>query len=129
MIVADSSVWISVFRKEDQPLAAHLRDYIRQGTVIIGDIILLELLQGARDQQHAGVIEREMQEFRILPMLSPTLAVQAATNYRILRSRGVTIRKVADIIIGTYCIEHGHRLLQRDRDFLPMADHLGLQLA
>ncbi|WP_165220967.1 type II toxin-antitoxin system VapC family toxin [Affinirhizobium pseudoryzae] len=129
MIVADSSVWVSVFRREDQVLAERLRNYIRQGSVILGDIILLELLQGARDHQHARVIEMELQELRILPMLSPALAVQAATHYRTLRSRGITIRKTADLIIGTYCIEHGHRLLQRDRDFLPMAQHLGLQLA
>lgn len=129
MIVADSSVWVSVFRREDLSLAEQLRDYIRQGSVIIGDIILLELLQGARDQQHARAIELELQELAILPMLSPALAVQAAAHYRILRSRGITIRKTADLIIGTYCILHGHSLLQRDRDFLPMAQHLGLQLA
>lgn len=129
MIVADSSVWVSVFRREDLSLAEQLRDYIRQGSVIIGDIILLELLQGARDQQHARAIELELQELAILPMLSPALAVQAAAHYRTLRSRGITIRKTADLIIGTYCILHGHSLLQRDRDFLPMAQHLGLQLA
>ncbi len=129
MIIADSSVWIALFRNEDSALVERLRSYINQGRVIIGDIILLELLQGARDHHHADVIELELREFPILPMLSPSLAVQAANHYRVLRSRGITIRKMADMIIGTYCIQHGHRLLQRDRDYLPMAQHLGLQLA
>ena len=31
-----------------------------------------------------------------------------------------------DLIIGTYCIEHGHQLLHRDRDFDHM-QQLGLQ--
>jgi predicted nucleic acid-binding protein len=32
----------------------------------------------------------------------------------------VTIRKTAALIIGTFCIEYGHRLLHADRDFEPM---------
>jgi predicted nucleic acid-binding protein len=34
-----------------------------------------------------------------------------------------------DVLIGTYCIEHGHSLLHDDRDFAPIAEHLGLRLA
>jgi predicted nucleic acid-binding protein len=61
-------------------------------------------------------------------MLTPELAVIAARNYRVLHGLGITIRKVPDLIIGTFCIEHGHALLQDDRDFQPMAKHLGLEL-
>ena len=45
-----------------------------------------------------------------------------------LRNRGITIRKTVDIIIGTFCIEHGHALLHDDRDFVPMQAHLGLKV-
>ena len=55
-------------------------------------------------------------------------AGKAATNYRHLRGFGITIRKVPDPIIGTYCIEHGHSLLHDDRDFEPMREHLGLRV-
>ena len=44
------------------------------------------------------------------------------------RGLGITIRKVLDLIIGTYCIEHGHSLLHDDRDFEPMREHLGLRV-
>ena len=62
-------------------------------------------------------------------MLGESLAVRAARNYRSLRERGTTVRKTVDMIIGTFCIEGGHRLLHDDRDFAPMAQHLGLQVA
>jgi predicted nucleic acid-binding protein len=42
---------------------------------------------------------------------------------------GVTVRKTADIIIGTFRIEHRHALLHDDRDFAPMEQHLGLMVA
>jgi predicted nucleic acid-binding protein len=128
MIVADSSVWIALFRKDDIEVARTLHSLIPAGQILVGDIIVLEILQGARDLQHARAIEHHLREFPVVPMLSPALAIKAASNYRALRQRGVTVRKTADMIIGTYCIEHGHQLLQRDKDYLPMAEHLGLQL-
>ncbi len=38
------------------------------------------------------------------------------------------MRKTIDLIIGTFCIARGHALLTADRDFAPMARHLGLTL-
>jgi predicted nucleic acid-binding protein len=32
------------------------------------------------------------------------------------------------MIIATFCIQNDHALLQQDRDFAPMAQHLGLRL-
>lgn len=62
-------------------------------------------------------------------MLDGSLAVQAARNYRSLRARGITVRKTIDMIIGTFCIVGSHVLLHDDRDFDPMAAHLGLLVA
>jgi predicted nucleic acid-binding protein len=62
-------------------------------------------------------------------LLGPERAVRAATNYRKLRRLGATVRKTTDIIIGTWCIDTGTALLYSDRDFEPMASHLGLQPA
>jgi predicted nucleic acid-binding protein len=56
------------------------------------------------------------------------VAVQSAQNYRILRKKGVTVRKTIDVIIGTYCIMEGLPLLHDDRDFNPMVSHLLLKV-
>ena len=61
-------------------------------------------------------------------MLDDAIAVQAARNYRVLRTRGVTVRRTIDMIIGTFCISGGHALLHDDRDFEPMVAHLGLRM-
>lgn len=129
MIVADSSVWISLFRKDDRDVASQLRALIPQGVILLGDVILMEVLQGARDQRDARWIEQNLRDFPVVSMLSPILAVKAAANYRTLRGKGFTTSKAPDLIIGTYCIEYGHSLLQYDKDYLPMAEHLGLRLA
>ena len=129
MILVDSSVWIARLRGRETAATAKLRALVAHEPLLIGDLILLEVLQGARDEAHAARIERDLRRYAVVPLLDDELAPRAARNYRTLRDLGVTIRKTADLIIGTYCIERGHTLLHDDRDFDPMQQHLGLRVA
>lgn len=88
----------------------------------------MEVLQGAKTEQEALAFEVFFRQFTGVRMLEEDLAVRAAANYRALRRRGVTVRSTIDMIIATFCIERNHSLLADDRDFLPMAEHLGLRL-
>jgi len=97
--------------------------------ILVGDLILLEVLQGARDELAAARIERGLRRFEVVPLLDADLAPRAARNDRKLRDMGITIRKTADIIIGTFCIERGCSLLHDGRDFVAMEEHLGLVAA
>lgn len=131
MIVIDSSVWIAAFRGE---LNVATRKFERVVTdaveeILVGDLILLELLQGARDGRHADFIAERLRAFPIEPMLDADLAEVAARNFRLLRERGVRLRKTADLVIATFCIERGHALLHQDRDFRAVAQHLPLKMA
>jgi predicted nucleic acid-binding protein len=127
MIVVDSSVWIGQLRQSGSHAVDKLES-IRNptSTILVGDLILLEILRGARDDRNAVRIERELRVFRIVQMLDRAIAVKAASNYRMLRSRGITVRKTTDLIIATFCVERGHTLLHDDRDFDAFASHLGL---
>lgn len=129
MIVVDTSVWIFALRDAQRESVAKLQRATVQGKILLGDMVLLEVLRGARDDRHATFLETHLRKYPVVPMMDDRLAVAAAANYRHLRARGITIRAFADLIIATFCIEHGHMLLHDDRDFLPMAEHLGLQLA
>jgi predicted nucleic acid-binding protein len=129
VIVVDSSVWISKIRSDGGAAAKRLDGIEDPREILVPDLVMLEVLQGARSKSHAQRIERLLREFHIEAIMSPSLAVKAAANYRFLRSRGITIRGPLDVAIGTYCIEQGHRLLHDDRDFTRMAEHLGLELA
>jgi predicted nucleic acid-binding protein len=108
------------------PATAKLEAAVNFEPILVGDLILLEILQGARDEPHAARIERGLRRFQIVPLLDADLAPRAARNYRRLRDMGITIRKTNDIIIGTFCIERGCSLLHDDRDFVAMEEHLGL---
>ncbi len=129
MIVVDSSVWISKIRGDTNGATQRLEEIEDTRDIIVPDLVMLEVLQGARSEYQAQRIERASREVRIETIMSARIAVSAAANYRLLRSRGLTVRGPLDIAIGTYCIEHGHALLHNDRDFAPMVQHLGLRLA
>jgi predicted nucleic acid-binding protein len=129
MILVDSSVWIAHLRGLRTPATVKLEAAASREPLLIGDLILLEVLQGARDESHAAQIERGLRQYALVPLLGADLALRAARNYHKLRELGITIRKTADIIIGTFCIEHRHLLLHDDRDFGPMEEHLGLMVA
>lgn len=129
MILVDSSVWIAHLRGHRTPAVVKLEAAAGREPLLIGDLILLEILQGARDEAHAERIERGLRHYPLVPLLDGNLAPSAARNYRKLRALGIMIRKTADIIIATFCIEHRCSLLHDDRDFAPMEEYLGLMPA
>lgn len=129
MIVVDSSVWISHFSNVLHDEVIRLREMERADEIVVGDVVLMEVLQGARSDRVASRIEDRLRMFHVQPMLDEHIAAAAARNYRLLRAKGITLRSSIDLIIGTFCIENDHELLQRDRDYFPMQQHLGLQLA
>ena len=128
MIVVDTSVWIEALRGETSMTTRKLRRIVDQtpDDILVGDLVLLEVLQGARDEAHAAFLEARLRMFVVETMLDAHLASAAARHFRVLRGHGVTLRKTADLIIATFCIDRGHALLHRDRDFEAPARHLGL---
>lgn len=129
MILVDSSVWIDRINHVPSVQAHRFLRLVDTEPLLIGDLILCEVLQGIRSEAGVRLVERMLGQFERVTLCGPELAVQAARNYRLLRRRGITIRKTIDVIIATFCIERGHALLHRDRDFEPMERFLGLQTA
>lgn len=128
MIVVDSSVWIAQLRNQTTEATIKLDHIENIASIILGDLVLFEVLQGARNDGHAGQIERNLRRFRFAAMLDANTASLAAANYRRLRGLGITVRRSVDVLIATFCIQNGYELLHQDRDFRPFADHLGLRV-
>jgi predicted nucleic acid-binding protein len=128
LIVVDSSVWIDYFNGRTTPQTQKLTTLMGETELLIGDIILCEVLRGARSDAHARELAKGLAEVDCVSMFDPQLAVIAASNYRKLRGLGVTVRKTIDLVIGTFCLEHKHELLHADRDFDVMETHLGLRV-
>ena len=127
-IFVDSSVWIDYFNGAPTAEADTLDRLLGSEPLVIGDLVLAEVLQGFRRQRDWRRARQALLRFPVLPLGGVPLALRAAEHYRTLRAEGVTVRTMVDCLIATFCIEHGLELLQRDRDFPPFAEHLGLAL-
>ena len=126
MIVVDSSVWIDYFNGTDTREANLLDDLLGNEPLMIGDLILTEVLQGFRSDSDYESARDALDTLIFTPMVGRDVALASAENYRALRSKGVTIRKTIDVLIGTFCLENNHQLLHSDRDFDIMEKHLNL---
>jgi len=130
MILIDSSVWIDLFKGRDTLQTAILERFIRnEHDLGIGDLVLIEVLQGTANGQARAKTERYLGEFAPVQISDHRVAIEAARNYQALRARGITIRKTIDTLIATRCILDGLPLLYSDRDFDPFVTHLGLRSA
>jgi predicted nucleic acid-binding protein len=129
MILVDSSVWIDYFRGVATTQTDRLDALLGQDVLATGDVILTEVLQGFTDERSYRQAIRLFDAVVTIDIGGREVALQAAQNFRILRSKGVTVRKTIDTLIATRCIRDGHPLLFSDRDFDPFVEHLGLMSA
>lgn len=128
MILVDSSIWISAYRGVQDAATAALRREIVANNIIVGDLILLEVLQGFRVDREYNQARAAMLAYDFRELCGQRVALAAATNYRALRAKGITVRKTIDMVIATWCILNSIVLLHADRDFDPIEQHLGLQV-
>ncbi len=128
--LVDSSVWIDLFNGRDTLQTRALETITgRGGRLLVGDLVLAEVLQGARDDHRFTKMHARLSDFDAISIADPTIVVVGARNYRTLRALGITIRKTIDTLIATRCIVDGIPLLYADRDFDPFVEHLGLRSA
>ena len=128
MVVVDTTVWIDYVRGLDAPYTNALDYELLHNQVITGDLLMTEFLQGFRNDKDFEAAKEIMNSLIYCDMLGKDIALKSAMNFRFLRKDGITVRKTADIIIGTFCIEHDLPLLHNDRDFDPMEKYLGLRV-
>lgn len=127
MILVDSSVWIDYFRGDASPQADRLDALLGAEPLAIGDLILVEVLQGFADPKQFDQARKLLATLAPVDLGGHRIAVQAARYHRALRGFGVTVRKTIDTVIATRCIVDGYTLLHRDRDFEPFVKHFGLR--
>lgn len=127
MILVDSSVWIDYFDGNQTLQSDWLDSALGSKLIIMGDLILTEVLQGFQSNNDFKTARDLLLMIPFISMGGQTIALKSAANFRLLRKKGVTVRKTIDVIIGTFCIHNQLTLLHCDRDFDPMVQHLDLK--
>ena len=127
MILVDSSVWINYFNGINSWQTELLDQLLKEVPILMVDLIFTEVLQGFRFDKDFKEAKNCLDILPFRQIGSYEVALQSAQNYRILRKKGITVRKTIDIIIGTYCIIEDLSLLHDDQDFEPIVKYLSLK--
>lgn len=92
------------------------------------EVVVLELLAGARSGSPAQRLRSRVLAFPILPLAGLADYEEAALIYRDCRDAGETIRSISDCLIAVPVIRAGASLLHNDVDFEAIARHSTLKL-
>jgi predicted nucleic acid-binding protein len=128
VIVVDSNCWADFFNGASTPHVDRLDAALRQQEdLAVIPIIITEVLQGFRTDSG---FKRARSVLISLPVIPPTVDchVRAASLFRSLRRRGITVRGAVDCIIAQVCLDLDAELLSPDSDFERVARHTPLHL-
>lgn len=126
MIVIDTSAWVEFLRNTKSPTCERV-DQLLDEPIATCDAIRMEVLAGARSDEHLADLRQLLARATILPT-KPQHYEQAASLFRRARSAGLTIRRLTDCLIAAVAIDHDVPILQADRDFIALRDVSQLRL-
>jgi len=126
VILVDTSAWIEFLRDTDSPICQRVDDLLAT-EIATCDVVRMEVLAGAHDEQHLQRLRRLLARASTLPM-EPVDYEAAAALYRTCRQRGHTVRKLIDCLTTAVAIHDTVPVLHRDADFDILAQHTTLQI-
>ncbi len=127
MVLIDTSIWIEFFQHPVSPQAAGLEELIREhNRAVLCGIILQEVLQGIRDNKSHAATKERLTKLPYLDM-SKEIYLAAASLYRLLRAKGITVPS-ADTTIAALAIFNHIPLFTKDDHFNIIAKHTKLEL-
>lgn len=127
MILVDTSAWIEFLRDTGSPTCQRVDDLLG-ARIATCDAIRMEVLAGARDEQHLQQLRRLLARATLLPTGSVDYDAAAAL-YRTCRQRGHTVRKLIDCLIAAVAMRSDATILHLDADFDILARYTALRIA
>ncbi len=126
MTLIDTSAWIEFLRDTRSSVCERV-DKLLGSKIATCDAVRMEVLAGARDQEHLEQLRRLLARATLLPTESIDFDTAAAI-YRSCRSQGKTVRKLIDCLIAAGALRANVPLLHLDQDFTAIAAATGLRI-
>ena len=129
MILADTSAWIEFDRATGSPVHLRMHELIRDdGPLAVTEPVCMEVVVGARSDQHEMALRRLLARSTLLPFDSVADFDGAARIYRRCRNAGVTPGGMIDCLIASVAGRHRVTLLAADAGLVRIAEVMGIAL-
>lgn len=96
--------------------------------VAVTEVVVMELLAGARSAAEARELRTRLVSFPLLPLRGLADFEEAAAIYRSCREAGETIRSLSDCLVAVPAIRAGAEVLHNDADLDAIARHTPLRV-
>ncbi|NBU60449.1 MAG: PIN domain nuclease [Actinobacteria bacterium] len=126
MSLIGTSAWIEYLRQTGSRANIEVRRTLNVDPEIC-DVIRMEILAGARDQQHLTQLEKLLARATTIKT-EPVDYDNAAAIYRACRKLGVTIRAQIDCLIAAIAIRTNTKIVHHDSDFEAIAQVTKLKI-
>ncbi len=128
MTLVDTSAWVEFLRATGSATHRAVRQLLRDDEPAhTTDVVVMEVLAGARDDDHRDRLRRLLAGCEHVPVGGLDDFEAAADLYRACRARGETVRALTDCLIAVVALRGSLPVLHADRDFDVLARHTGLQ--
>jgi predicted nucleic acid-binding protein len=124
MIIIDTSAWIEFLRDTGSQVCNTVDDLLGADLAIC-DAISMEVLAGARNEQHLAQLRGLLARATLVPIIAEDYD-HAAALYRTCRRNGETVRKLIDCLIAAVAMRSNAPVLHADADFAALARHTPL---
>jgi predicted nucleic acid-binding protein len=127
VIVVDSSAWIEFFRATGSSVHHAVRRLLQsEAPVAATEVVVMEVLAGVRSEREWRATRTQLLGLPVLPLHGIADYERAARLYRACRQRGVTPRRLTDMLIALCALDADAAVLHADRDFDHIAAAVGL---
>jgi len=122
----DTSAWIPIKRAPFEPTSERILNLIGAGSIVVNQVVRLELLVGCLDRQDFAATRRDLLGLTELPISQSTWDMAAELGFR-LRRAGHSI-PVPDLLIAATAIQHDVIVIHDDKHFTGLAANSDLRV-
>lgn len=127
MALIDTSAWVEYLRATGSD-ADRLTEALLEDGAFTTDVVVAEVLMGARSDRHAQELRGMLNRCHFVPARPLFDFEHAAEIYRACRRGGFTPRSLTGCLVAAVAIDRGLPLLHHDQDFVGIAAHTPLAL-
>ncbi len=120
----DTTIWVLYFRGEKE-LEGKIKSLIFEERTVTTEIIILEILRGARSQKEYSQLYADFTALPILRLNSVIWEKSYKVGFK-LRKMGINV-PLADILIATIASYYNCSLLHRDKHFPLMKEVMDIR--
>jgi predicted nucleic acid-binding protein len=127
--LVDTSAWVEYLRATGSATHLAVRHILDMDEPAhTTDVVVMEVLAGARDDDHRDRLRRLLARCEHIPVEGLEDFETAADLYRLCRRAGETVRALTDCLIAVVALRASISVLHADRDFDAIARHTGLRV-